>query len=123
MCLRTAITIISRTHPGYGPTQTAVWLSGAKAPVVYTQLSVARRVTHQAMEGVAPMVGDAAADTTGFQQARQAANPPLRNASIPLQREWQRQVDLLTLRQAPLEFGGVVDQHLLPGEGLGGDQS
>ena len=40
-----------------------------------------------------------------------------------LQREWQGQVDLLALRQAPLEFGRIMNQHFLPGERLGGDQA
>ena len=90
---------------------------------MYTQLSVVRRVTQQAMEGVAPMVGYAAADTTGFNRRDRRLTHHRRNASILLKRERQRQIDLLALRQAALEFGGVVDQHFLPGEGFGGDQA
>ena len=82
-----------------------------------------RRVTHQVMDGIAPMVGDAAAGTAGVSNGVTGGQPALRNASIPLQRERQRQVDLLTLCQAPLEFARIMNQHFLPGERLGGDQT
>ena len=87
------------------------------------QIRAVRRVTHQAMDGVAPTVGDAAEGTAGVSKSVTGGKPALQNASIPLQREWQRQVDLLTQCQAPLEFCRIMDQHFLPGERFGGNQA
>lgn len=61
---------MARTHGCVG------WVSGAECRVFQTQMKMVRRVTHQTMDGVAPMVGYAAAGNANRSATSQAANPP-----------------------------------------------